>query len=357
MSRSMLIVGCGTETILRGILPTCREVLRRSGRWPQHLYVLMADSDRRSQNRWRESSLPADQVLYVPLSVQQVKEALAFRSEEFKDCWRPEWTSMLQTAPTNGACMIPALGRLMVKAARPAFTQHLLGIQRRLQMEGAGTPEVFMIMNPVSGTSRGSIIDLPRFIQYVLPESNIHSLLVYPVNPEAMDPAVRRLFLTNFIEALRILENATTKSRFEVYMDPRKGWEERQGDLLKNIFTFDSRYGNRRLEHLEEHEFRLLGGLEELFDEVKDFLAGVACGDRLYDWFLGRIADVAMHRSSYRIAGHRTHCHSVHSGDFHIDNKRLRDVATEWAVARIMGPLAGAGQAATTESLHEPDFI
>ena len=339
MGRAKLFVGTGTEVVIQAMIPACKEVLARSrGRWPEDLFVLMADSDRRAQNRVREARLPADQAMYIHLSLEQVKEALARHREEFKDAWRSEWMPMVRTAPDNGACMVPSLGRLMIKAARPAIAQVLEAVERKLAGRDQGAPDIFMVMNPLSGTSRGSIYDLPRYLRYMWPDAKVHALLVYPVDLETMDARAARIYQTNFIEALRILDHFCVSRSFEVFMDPRTGWEKREGELVNNIFAFDSRYGNQRFSQLDRSTYRLDGGLTELFANVAGFMAGVALNDRLTDWLLGRLADVSMHQSGYQIAGHRTHCHALHETKLAVDFDAMRRALVERAVQRVLGP-------------------
>ena len=348
-SRPIVVVGCGTEVVVRGILPACRAAADRVGGWPETLFALMADGDRRSQHRWSEAGLPPDQAPFAPLSVEHVREGLAWRAEEFRDVWRPELQPLLDGAPDNGASMLPALGRLMVRAARSVLLHHLHAFRRRLEASGDPRPDIFIVFNPVAGTSRGSVAELPRYVRHVFPTARIHGLVVFPVEGAAPDPRTGRLAQAAFVEALQLLERDGALDSFEVYADPRSGWEEQQGGLLDNLFAFDARYGNLRLARLGEAEQRLPGGVEGLFAAVADLLAGVASGDPLHDWLLGRLSDVTVHRSRDTVAGHRTWWHAVHAGELTLDVGRFSEALLDRAVVRVL-EAAGEGSGREQEA-------
>ena len=357
MPRSRLFVGTGTEVVVQAIVPACRAILDRlDGRWPDDLWVLAADSDRRSLNRVTDADLPAERVAYVPLSVQAVKDALARSKEEFRDAWRAEWLPVVRSAPDNGACMVPSLGRLMFKAARPAILRHLRGIERRLAAGESGPPDVFFVMNPLSGTSRGSIYELPIMLRTVWPDARIHALLVYPVDIEALDPRTSRIYQTNFVEALRILDHYTAERTWEVWSDTRGDWEDREGRLIDTIFAFDATYGNRRLARLDRPGWHLDGGLPELLGHVAGLLVDVATSDRLADWLLGRLADVGLHHATAEVAGHRTACGAVHVARMAVEADRLRAALAEEAVRRVLAPFARRDLGARSTS-SGPDFV
>lgn len=357
MPRARVFVGTGTEVVVQAVVPACRAILeRRDGRWPEDLWVVTADSDRRALNRVTEADLPAERVAYVPLSLQAVKDALARSREEFRDAWRPEWLPVVRTAPDNGACMVPSLGRLMFKAARPAILRHLRGIDRRLDAAGSGPPDIFFVMNPLSGTSRGSIYELPIMLRTVWPEARIHALVVYPVDVEALDPRTSRIYQTNFVEGLRILDHYSSERTWEVWSDQRGDWEERSGRLVDTIFAFDSTYGNKRLARLDRTGWRLEGGLPELLSHVAGLLADIATSDRLADWLLGRLADVGLHHATGEIAGHRTACGAVHVARMAVEADRLRAALQEQAVRRVLAPFVRReGDGKGTHA--GPDFV
>lgn len=359
MARARLFVGTGTEVVLQAMVPASQTIRERlGGRWPDDLWVLTADSDRRAQHRMQEADLPADRVSYVPLSVQQVKDALARSRDEFKDAWRAEWLPIVRTAPDNGACMVPSLGRLMFRAARASLTRVLRGIERRLDAAGSGPPDVFFVMNPLSGTSRGSIFELPVLLRTVWPDARIHGLLVYPVGVESMDPRVSRIYQTNFVEALRIIDHYTSERSWDVWIDGKGAWEPREGRLLDTVFVFDATYGNRRLGRLDRPGWQLEGGLGELLGHVADLLADIGTNDRLADWLLGRLADVGLHHATGEIAGHRTACASVHIARVEVEAERLQQALVERAVARILAPFARRDEDdADRRSQAGPDFI
>ncbi|GMV39625.1 MAG: hypothetical protein AMXMBFR64_13410 [Myxococcales bacterium] len=353
MARARLFVGSGTEVVVQAIVPACRTILDRLGRWPDDLWVLAADSDRRAGHRMHDADLPPDRVTYVPLSIQQVKDALARSRDEFKDAWRAEWLPIVRSAPDNGACMVPSLGRLMFRAARPAILRALRGVERRLGDGGA--PDIYFVMNPLSGTSRGSIFDLPVMLRSVWPDARIHGLLVYPVDVESMDPRVSRIYQTNFVEALRILDHYTSERSWDVWDDAKGGWETREGRLLDTVFAFDATYGNRRLGRGDSSALHLEGGLGELLRHVADLLADIGTNDRLADWLLGRLADVGLHHATGEVAGHRTACAAVHVARVQVETDRLRQALVERAVARILAPFAV--QVEERQALAGPDFI
>lgn len=343
MSKPRIFVGVGTEVVLRAMIPTARRIMdagKRSGEgWPEDVFMVMGDSDRRAQHQFEKARLPADRASYVSLSLSQVKEALTRNRDEFRDAWRDEWLPMLKAAPDNGACMVPSLGRLMLKAARPRLMQYLQAIKRR--MSDDARPDIFVVLNPLSGTSRGSTYDLPRYLRYVWPDAMITALLIYPVDLETVDQSGAAIYRTNFIEALRILDHYSHPGEYEIYMDPKVGWETRSGELVNNIMAFDHRYGNARLTRDGGGEHRLEGGLGELFEHVVQFLFGVATHDRLADWMLGRLSDVTLHRSGAEVAGHRTHCHAIHETRIAADAESFRAALIERGIQRILEPLAG----------------
>lgn len=345
MRQPFIIVGAGTDVSCRVILPTCRRLrdMSSDGQWPEHAYALLLDGDEQTRSRHAKAGLPADRAPFVPLSLVQVREALAWRRDEFKDAWRPDWQELLIHGPDNGACMVPAIGRMMVKAARPAIVQHLRAFERRLNAQGGKIPEFFIVWSPVSGTSRGSVIDLPRYIRAVFPESAIRAVIVHPVGVEAIDPAVSRIFQANFIEALRIIDHYATTTSYESWVDDAKGWETFQGRLIDTAIVFDHRYGNGRFRHLGAPGRKLETGLEGVFRRVTDFLVGTVGGDPIYDRMRARFADADMHRSDRTIAGHRTYLFGIHEARASLNHSALMKALTERAIARVAASLEKAG--------------
>lgn len=338
MPKPILFAGAGTEVVTQALVPACRQVAdRHHGQWPEHVFVWMGDSDRRAQNRFREANLSETQVIYSQLSIHQVREALSRNPVAFKDAWREEWKPLLRDAPDNGASALPVLGRLMLKAALPTLLHQFEGFARQMELQDAGPPDIFLVLNPLAGTSRGSVLELPRALRALWPGSSIHGLLVYPVGLERLDRQRATIYQANFIEALRILDHHTTARRFEVYLDPQVGWESREGQLLDNLLVFDARYGNQRLKQLETRDFTLEGGISEVFEQVSAFLAGVALQDRLFDTVLSRLADVTMQRSRAQVAGHRTHCHAMHQTRLSLDAEAFRRALVERGLQRVLG--------------------
>ncbi len=341
MGKPKLFVGVGTEVVLQALLPVCREVMqRREGAWPEDVHVLCADSDRRSQHRYKEGDYPQDAVVYVQLSLQQVREAVERRREEFSDIWVPELAALLKTAPDNGACMVPMLGRLMLRAVRPTLMRQLTTLRRDFLAANQEVPDVFVVMNPLSGTSRGSVYDLPAYLRHVWPEAMITVLLIYPIGVERIDAHSAAIYQTNFVEALRIVEAATTPQAFKVFADPKQGWVSHAAmPLINNVLVFDARYGNRRLTEFDPLELSLPGGLPELFRHVVSLLTGLALRDPFADWLLGRLSDVTVHRSQAVVAGMRTTCHAVHDLRLHFDSERFQRALFERALMRVLEPL------------------
>ncbi|MBH24212.1 MAG: hypothetical protein CMH57_07110 [Myxococcales bacterium] len=335
MSKPTVFIGAGTEVVVQAMIPTCQRILA-SGRWPEAVHVLMVDSDRRSQNRFREAALPESRARYVRLSIHQVREALSRHPEAFRDAWRPSWTPLLRDAPDNGASALPGLGRLMAKAARATLVHQLEEFRRQMSVTDEGPPDIFIVLNPLSGTSRGCVYELPRLARAIWPAATIHAIVTYPVGLERLDAQRRTLYSANFIEALQILERYARSQRFELFLDPQVGWEEREGQLVDNILAVDGRYGNQRLKQLDVREFQLGGGVPELMTRVADLLVGIATGDRLVDAALGRLSNATMHRSRVEVAGRRSHCHALNVTRMAIDPDAFRRALIARGVARAL---------------------
>ncbi len=336
MRQPYIIVGCGTEVSGRVLLPLA-ERLRQSegGGWPEHVCLLMADGDEQTRARHAARRLPADRAPFVPLSMVQVRDALAWRPEEFEEAWREPWEELLHNGPDNGACMIPAVGRLMLKAARPTLIQHLEGFARRLEARGAKVPEIFCVFSPVSGTSRGSIYDLPRYCRAVFPDAAIEAVVLHPQGLGDLDPDVARIFQTNFVEAARVLERHLEADPWEAWVDDSVGHEVFEARAIDNVFAFDGRYGNTRLRRSDAPSPALRGGLGALCDRVVDMLAGIAAGDPLWARARARFADAEMHRSEGLLEGHRTAWTAVHELRARLDEGLMREALVEHAMARI----------------------
>lgn len=341
MTRPILFAGAGTEVVVQVLLPACSEIVHRSGdKWPQDLFVLMADSDRRAQNRVRETDLPQGRIAYTHMSVHQLRERLARNPEAFRDTWQESWRPLLRDAPDNGASALPCLGRLMLKSAQGTLLHQLEEFRRQMNVTDDGPPDIFVVLNPLSGTSRGSVYELPRLLRYVWPAAVIHAVLIYPFGIDRLDRQRRSLYATNFIEALRIIDHYARRHTFEVYVDPQQGWTSREGTLLDNVIVFDGKYGNQRLKQLEVREFRLRGGVAELMRHVVDFLAGIAVHEPLSDALLSHISNATLQRSKTSIAGHPAHCHSVHASRLAIDQDTFRRALIERGVARVLSSFA-----------------
>ena len=344
MRQPFIVVGAGTEVVTRVLLPTCLRLRERAGGWPEHVFALAADGDEQSRSRHAEARLPADRVPYVPLSMVQVREALAWRKDEFRDAWRDEWQGLLVHGPDNGACMVPALGRMMVKAARPVLLQHLEAFRRRLEARGGKAAEIFVVWSPVSGTSRGSVLEFPRYLRAVFPDAAIQGVVLAPIGVEELDPAVGRIFQANFVEAVRLLERLTRadSAPVEAWVDDARGWEELSGRLIDNLFVFDERYGNLRLRHLREPARVLPGRLAATCERVVDFLAGTVGGDPAWERLRARFADAEMHRSDHTLEGSRTCLHGVHELRASMDLTALKRALVERALERVGERLAEA---------------
>lgn len=343
MSQPFIIVGAGTEVVTRVLLPVCARIVAHHDGWPDHAFVLGADGDEHSRSRHTAARLPSDRAPYVPLSMVQVREALAFRKEEFDDIWRDRWESLLAHGPDNGACMIPAVGRLMIRAARPALVAHLRAFQRRLDGQGEKEPAVFIVWSPVSGTSRGSVADLPRYVRAVFPRAIIHGVVLHPIGVDTLDPSVGRVFQANFVEALRLIEEACHLDGFSAWVDDAERQQTFDGRPLDDVFAFDGQYGNLRLRHVDRPARVLHGRLEVLCNRVVDFLAGVLTRDPLYERMRARLADAEMHRSERELAAHRTCVHALHESRVDLDLNGFRQALVERAIERIARDLARAG--------------
>ena len=347
MRQPFIIVGAGTEVVTRILLPLCvrlREarVGKRSSGWPDHVFALAADGDEQTRSRHAEARLPADRVPFVPLSMVQVREALAWRRDEFRDAWREDWQSLLVHGPDNGACMVPAIGRMMLKAARPMLVQHLWAFRRRLEAAGGKAPEIYIVWSPVSGTSRGSVLDLPRYLRAVFPDAAIQAVVLHPIGLPELDPAVSRIFQANYVEALRLIDHYAVSREYEAWVDDAEGWQRFEGRLVDNVFVFDEQYGNLRLRHLGDPARVLPGRLAAVCERVVDFLAGVAGGDPLYERMRARFADAEMHRSDRTVAGHRTYLHGLHEVRASLSLGELKRALVERALERIGGRLSQA---------------
>jgi hypothetical protein len=353
MRQPFIIIGAGTEVVNRVVLPTCVRLRDEAGGWPDHVYALATDGDEQTRSRHAAARLPADRVPFVPLSMVQVREALAWRRTEFRDAWRDDWESLLVHGPDNGACMVPAIGRLMVKAARPMLMQHLQAFARRLAAQGGKAPEIFIVWSPVSGTSRGSVLDLPRYVRSVFPDAAIQGVILFPVGAEELDPAVGRIFQANFVEALRLIDHHARVHTYEAWVDDSQGWQSFDGRLVDNVFAFDERYGNTRWRHLGTTGRRLGGRLEALSDRVVDFLAGTIGGDRLYERTRARFADAEMHWSDRVLAGHRTYVHAVHETRAWVDLADFKRALAERALMRLGSKLFEAmAETGSSSGLH-----
>ena len=356
MRQPFIIVGAGTDVSNRVIIPACKKILRAGNDWPEHVFALIADGDEQTRTLYRRSSLPADRVPFVPLSLVQVREALAWRREEFRDAWRDDWQSLLVHGPDNGACMVPAIGRMMIKAARPALMQHLRAFDRRLKAQGGKAPEIIVVWSPVSGTSRGSVLDLPRYIRAVFPDAAIHAVVIHPIRTEELDPAVARIFLANFVEALRLINHYARVNTYDAWIDDQKGWQTFEGRLVDTVFAFDHYYGNLRLRHLGDPARALPGGLDAVCARVVDFIAGTITADPLYERTRARFADADMHRSDRLVAGHRTYLFAIHEARAHLDLSAFHRALTERALERIGGRLGEARRAPSAGGPAEPLF-
>lgn len=352
MSKPIVFIGAGTEVVVQAMIPTCQRMLAKDPRWPDEVHVLMVDSDRRSQNRFREANLPEERVRYVKLSIHQVREALSRHPEAFRDTWREAWTPLLRDAPDNGASALPGLGRLMAKAARTTLVHQLEEFKRQMNVVDEGPPDVFVVLNPLSGTSRGCVYELPRLARAIWPAATLHALVTYPVGLERLDVQRRTLYSANFIEALQILNHYARPQRFELYLDPQIGWQEHKGALVDNILVFDGRYGNQRLKQLDVREFQLSGGVPELMTRVADVLVGIATRDRLMDAALGRLSNATMHRSRVEVAGHRSHGHALHITRMAIDPDAFRRALIARGVNRALAAFTTTPQPQDESNTH-----
>jgi len=340
MKQPFILVGAGTEVSTRVILPACVRIREGQQRWPEHVFALVADGDEVTRTRYQAARIPSDRAAFVPLSVGQVREALAWRQAELEENWRDDWEGLVNRGPDNGASMLPAVGRLMVQSARPAIVQHLEAIRRRLAPKGAKAPEVFIVFSPVSGTSRGSVVDLPRYIRGVFPDAHIHGVVLHPVGLEDMDKAQARLFQANFVEALKLIERETSEQTYRVWLDDAEGWQTVTGRVIDSVFAFDERYGNLRRSHLREPGRTLPGRLDALTERVADFLTGTVTGDPLYERARGRLADTELHRGEAKLEGHRTYIHGIHEVRASLNIEALRRALIERGLERISRRLA-----------------
>ena len=342
MTKPLLFAGVGTEVVVQGLLPACRKILAQRGArgWPGESWMLMADSDRRSQNRFREANLPQSQISYTHMSIHQLREGLSHNPDAFKDIWRESWRPLLRDAPDNGASAMPCLGRLMLRGAQATLMHQMEEFRRQMDVTDDGPPDIFVVLNPLSGTSRGSVYELPRQLRLMWPSSTIHALLIYPLDIDRLDRQRKNLYAANFIEALRILDHFSSRRTFDIYIDPQEGWEQREGQLVDNIIVFDGRYGNQRLKQLDVREFRLEGGLTRLFERVAGFISGVATRDRLYDALLSHLSNATLQRSQTTVAGHRAHCHSMHESTLEIHQDTFRRALVERGIARVLAAFA-----------------
>jgi len=341
MTRPILFAGTGTEVVVQVLLPACGEILRRAAdKWPQDVFVWMADSDRRAQNRVRETDLPQGRIAYTHMSIHQLREHLARNPEAFRDAWKEEWRGLLRDAPDNGASALPCLGRLMLKSAQGTVLHQLEEFRRQMSVTDDGPPDIFVVLNPLSGTSRGSVYELPLLLRVVWPSAVIHAVLIYPFGIDRLDRQRRNLFATNFVEALGVIDRYARRQTFEVYVDPQQGWTQHEGTLIDNVIVFDGKYGNQRLKQLEVREFRLRGGVAELMRHVVDFLAGIATHDALSDALLSHISNATLQRSKTDIAGHPAHCHSLHASRVAMEQETFRRALIERGVARVLASFA-----------------
>lgn len=357
MRQPFIICGAGTDVCNRVIVQACQAIRRSHDGWPEHVFALMADGDEQTRSRYRDARLPADRAPFVPLSLVQVREALAWRRDEFEDAWRDEWQALLVHGPDNGACMVPAIGRMMIKAARPALMQHLHAFERRLSAAGGKAPEIFIVWSPVSGTSRGSVLDLPRYLRAVFPTAAIHGVVIQPVGIAELDPAVGRIFQANFIEALRLIDHYSTKRAYRAWVDDQRGWQSYEGRLVDTVWAFDHRYGNLRLRQLGDPARTLPGRLDLTFARVAEFLAGLVGGDPLYERMRARVADADMHRADRMLAGHRSYLFSMHEASASLDLGTFRRALVERALVRITARLAQARRESGPVGTPEDDLF
>ncbi len=335
MKQPFILIGAGTEVAKRVILPACERIRDTQQRWPEHVFALVADGDESTRSRYQQARLPSDRAAFVPLSVAQVREALTWRETELQANWRGDWDALVKGGPDNGASMLPVMGRLMVQAARPAIVGHLEAIRRRLAPKGGKAPEVFLVFSPVSGTSRGSVVDLPRYVRAVFPDAHIHAVVLHPTGLEAMERATSRLFQANFVEALKLIERETSAQTYTLWLDDAEGFRTVTGRVIDSVFAFDERYGNLRRSHLNQPSRVLPGSLESLTERVVDFLAGTVQGDNLYERARGRLADAETHRGEALVAGHRTYVHAVHEVRATLNIDSLKRALVERALERI----------------------
>jgi len=360
MRQPFILVGAGTDVSTRVVLPVCERLKAMKGAgtdgFPEHVFALIADGDEQTRTAHARSELPADRVPFVPLSLVQVREALAWRKDEFSDAWRDTWQDLLVHGPDNGACMVPAIGRMMVKAARPAIIQHLRAFERRLAAQGGKVPEVFIVWSPVSGTSRGSVLDLPRYIRAVFPDAAIHAVVVHPVGVEELDPAVGRIFQANFVEALRIIDHYSARRPYRTWVDDQKGWQDFDARLVDTVFAFDHRYGNLRFRHLSAPAKTLSADVGDVFQRVVDFLAGTLGGEALWERVRARFADADMHRADRELAGHRTYLFGIHEARLRFDAAVLKQALMQRATERLSRALAKAHRGSLGDS-GQRDFF
>ncbi len=358
MRQPFILVGAGTDVSTRVILPVCERLKAQSGSegFPNHVYALIADGDEQTRTAHARAELPADRVPFVPLSLVQVREALAWRRDEFSDAWRESWQDLLVHGPDNGACMVPAIGRMMIKAARPAIIQHLRAFERRLAAQGGKVPEVFIVWSPVSGTSRGSVLDLPRYIRAVFPDAAIHAVVVHPVGVEELDPAVGRIFQANFIEALRIIDHFSAKRSYRAWVDDQQGWQDFEARLVDTVFAFDHRYGNLRLRHLSAPGKTLSADLADLLGRVVDFLSGTLAGEALWERVRARFADADMHRADRELSGHRTYVFGIHEARLEVAVDVFKQALLHRASERVARAMAQAHRGGLTDS-GQRDFF
>ena len=340
MRQPFIILGAGTEVAKRVVLPACTHIRDAHQRWPEHVFALIADGDEATRSRYHEAHLPSDRAAFVPLSVGQVRDALAWRQAELGEGFQAQWSEFLSGGPDNGASMLPAVGRLMIQAARPAVVQHLEAIKRRLASKGGKAPEVFIVFSPVSGTSRGSVVDLPRYVRGVFPDAHIHAVVIHPIGLETMDRGISRLFQANFIEALRLIEREASEQTYTVWLDDAEGWQSVTGRVIDSVFAFDDRYGNLRRSHLRQPTRTLPGRLDAVCERVVEFLGGTIGGDPLYERVRGRLADAELHRGEATIEGHRTYVHALHEVHASLDLALLRRALIERGIARVSERLA-----------------
>ena len=179
----------------------------------------------------------------------------------------------------DGNSMSPAKGRAALSLCLPRIREALLDFKRQL-----GNEDVLLLslVSPHSGTSSGTVIDLPLLIKEIFPSARTMVLLMLPVRVQ--EAHKRGVYAFNTLNRLKILKRG---------LEPGSWWSASRLQMVEATLY-------RHIVMLNP-QFRLPGdraspsslSVEQLHAVSARILAGFAAGprDALYSSFMNKIHD------------------------------------------------------------------